>query len=121
MARSAVRCWGADGGEARTPEWAERICGTPAETIRRFAREYGRAKPAALIPGLSIQRTIGGEEAIRMAVALQAATGNFGKLGGSSGGLAWGRLPGPKCGALIAPVKKKHPTIPVYRWPDAVL
>jgi anaerobic dimethyl sulfoxide reductase subunit A len=112
---------GEEGGEARTPEWAEKICGTPAETIRRFAREYGRAKPAALIPGLSIQRTIGGEEAIRMAVALQVATGNFGKLGGSSGALAWGRLPAPKCGALIAQIRKKHPAIPVYRWPDAVL
>lgn len=30
----------------RTPEWAEDICGVPADTIRRLAREAGTLKPA---------------------------------------------------------------------------
>jgi anaerobic dimethyl sulfoxide reductase subunit A len=110
----------------KTPRWAEAICGTPAETIRQFARQYGRTHPAALIPGPSIQRTIGGEEAIRMAIALQVATGNLGILGGSSGALAWGRLPYPRMGVIGVhgcnqPPGPSRASVPVYRWPDAVL
>ena len=52
-------------GQPKTPSWAEKICGVPQKTIVQLARQYGRSKPAALIPGLSIQRTLGGEEAIR--------------------------------------------------------
>jgi anaerobic dimethyl sulfoxide reductase subunit A len=69
---------GANDGQPKTPSWAEGICATPVQTIVGLARQYGGNKPAALIPGLSIQRTIAGEEAIRMAVALQTATGNIG-------------------------------------------
>jgi len=115
-----VRGRGAD-GLAKTPAWAAAICGLPAEAIADFARRYGRAKPAALIPGLSIQRTIGGEDAARFAMALQVATGNVGRLGGSTGGNTWGRLPGPRCGALRAPAGVASPAVPVYRWPDAIL
>jgi anaerobic dimethyl sulfoxide reductase subunit A len=112
---------GLAGEEARTPRWAEAICGTPAELIFQFARQYGRTRPAALIPGPSIQRTIGGEEAIRMAVALQVATGNLGILGGSSGALTWGRLPYPRMGALHVPANPSRVGVPVVRWPDAIL
>ena len=49
--------------------------------------------PTALIPGLSIQRNLGGEEAMRMAMVLQAATGNIGKMGGASGGCIWDGYP----------------------------
>ncbi len=108
-------------GVAKTPAWAAPICGLPEATIIDFARRYGRAKPAALIPGLSIQRAIGGEDASRFAMALQVASGNVGKLGGSTGGNTWGRLPGPRCGALRAPQGMSSPALPVYRWPDAIL
>ncbi|HUV09245.1 MAG TPA: molybdopterin-dependent oxidoreductase, partial [Spirochaetia bacterium] len=110
---------GLEGGPPRTPQWAERICGTPPETIENLARRYARSRPAALIPGLSIQRTLGGEEAFRLAAALQAATGNTGRPGGSSGGSIWNRLPRPRCGSLRA---EANPVgVPVYLWPDAVL
>lgn len=108
-------------GQAKTPSWAEKICGVPQKTIVQLARQYGRSKPAALIPGLSIQRTIGGEEAIRMSVALQTATGNVGALGGSTGGNIWNRLPEPRCGRLPVPPHPTPPGIPEYLWPDAVL
>ena len=75
---------GSSDGIPKTPQWAEKICGTPSEHIIQLAQQYGQAHPTALIPGLSIQRTIGGEEAIRMAIALQVATGNLGVLGGST-------------------------------------
>jgi anaerobic dimethyl sulfoxide reductase subunit A len=112
---------GLTGEEARTPRWAEEICGTPAELIFQFARQYGRTRPAALIPGPSIQRTIGGEEAIRMAVALQVGTGNLGILGGSSGALTWGRLPYPRMGEIHVPANPSQACVPVVRWPDAIL
>ena len=112
---------GGEDGEPKDPAWAEEICGTPAGVIVQFARQYGKTHPTALIPGLSIQRTVGGEEAIRMAVALQVATGNLGVLGGSSGGLTWGRLPSPRIGVIGVPPNPARVSIPVYCWPDAIL
>jgi len=105
----------------KTPEWAERICGTPAGTIVRFARQYARAHPAALIPGLSIQRTIGGEETARLAIALQVATGNLGVRGGSSGALGWNQLPRPRIEGIGVPANPVAARVPTYRWPDVIL
>jgi anaerobic selenocysteine-containing dehydrogenase len=80
---------GAADGRPKSPGWAARICGVPADTIVELARRYAAAKPAALLPGLSIQRVVGGEENYRFTTALQAATGNIGIEGGSSGGAAF--------------------------------
>ncbi len=109
------------GGSAKTPAWAEQVCGVPAETIIELARCYASATPTALLPGLSVQRTLGGEEAVRLAIALQVASGNLGRLGGSSGSYAWGGLPVPRVGSLPVPTNPIHATVPVYRWPDAIL
>ena len=105
----------------KTTAWAEQICGTEATIVKELALAYGQAKPAALIPGLSIQRTIGGEEAMRMAMVLQAATGNIGKLGGSSGGCIWDGLPGPECGEIDTLEPEGEPLFSEYLWPDVVL
>jgi anaerobic dimethyl sulfoxide reductase subunit A len=112
---------GQAGVEARTPQWAEGVCGTPAGAIVQLARQYGRSHPTALIPGLSIQRTIGGEEATRMAIALQVATGNLGAAGGSSGSPIWNQLPYPRMGTIGLPPNPVQASVPIYRWPDAVL
>lgn len=112
---------GRAGEEPRSPAWAEAICGTPAEEIISLARQYGRTRPAALFPGPSIQRNIGGEEAIRMAIALQVATGNLGVLGGSTGALTWGFLPYPRVGAMEVPPNPLQASVPVVLWPDAIL
>ncbi|MDM8555010.1 molybdopterin-dependent oxidoreductase [Desulfococcaceae bacterium HSG7] len=112
---------GTDDKQPKTPEWAEQICGTPAGSIKKMADLYGRTKPAALIPGLSVQRNIGGEEAMRMAMVLQAATGNIGKSGGASGGCIWDGLPVPECGCMDTANRPDNPLIPEYRWPDAIL
>jgi anaerobic selenocysteine-containing dehydrogenase len=112
---------GTDDNQPKTPQWAEQICGTPAGSIQKLADLYGRTKPAALIPGLSIQRNIGGEEAMRMAMVLQAATGNIGKMGGASGGCIWDGLPVPECGAMDTAGRPQNPLIPEYCWPDAIL
>lgn len=108
-------------GETKTPGWAENICGVPSTVIRELAKRYGATHPTALIPGASIQRTIGGEEAIRMAIALQTATGNLGVSGGSSGALAFGTLPKLRVGQIGVPRNPSGASIPVYRWADAIL
>ncbi len=112
---------GRDDGVPKTPVWAEAICGTPAAAIVELSRKYGKTHPTAIIPGLSIQRTLGGEEAIRMSIALQVATGNLGVEGGSSGALTWGRLPPPRMGRLPCPSNPADASVTVYRWADAVL
>jgi anaerobic dimethyl sulfoxide reductase subunit A len=111
---------GTETGQPRSAEWAAPICGLPASEIRGFARAYGAAKPAMLLPGYSIQRVYAGEETYRLAVALQVATGNFGRRGGSTGSLN-NRLPGPRVGSLPVPDVPDLPAVPALRWPDAVL
>ena len=113
----------------KSPEWAADICGIPAGKIRRIADDYRRFTPLALIPGLSVQRTLGGEDAARMAMVLQSVTGNTGISGGSSGGNIWGSMPKVRCGRInmmpecimrsIAAPEKRY--IPVYTWPDFIL
>ncbi len=107
-------------GVARTPAWASEICGIPEKDIVKLADMYGRIKPAALLPGLSLQRALGGEEAARMTAALQLATGNTGRPGGSSGGMFWGRMSRPYCPTVPA-VPHSDPSFPVYAWPDVIL
>jgi anaerobic dimethyl sulfoxide reductase subunit A len=111
---------GEDGGTPCTPAWAQAICGTPADEILRFARSYAAARPAMLLPGFSIQRVHAGEEPFRLAVALQLATANFGARGGSTGSLN-ARLPSPRVGRLPVPALAGLSSVPVVRWPDAVL
>lgn len=115
---------GAADGTVRSPSWAEPICGVPASTIDAFAKEYASTRPTMLVPGYSIQRVLNGEETFRLSVALQIATGNFGIAGGSTGSLN-NRLPSPRLGSLpdladsLPP--EARPSVPVLRWPDAVL
>jgi anaerobic dimethyl sulfoxide reductase subunit A len=108
-------------GVAATPEWAEGVCGVPAARIRALAREWARRRPVALIPGLSIQRVLGGEEAVRLAIALQTVTGDLGRRGGSSGGRTWGGLPKPRVGSIPVPPNPAAVGIPANDWADAIL
>jgi molybdopterin guanine dinucleotide-containing S/N-oxide reductase-like protein len=117
LARSVL---GHGGGTPRTPGWAETICGVPAVEIVRFARAWAAAHPTMLIPGFSIQRVPAGEETYRLTVALQLATGNFGARGGSTGSLN-NNLPTPRVGTMSAMPAAGQPSIPVLRWPDAIL
>jgi anaerobic dimethyl sulfoxide reductase subunit A len=110
---------------AKTHAWASGICGTPISDIVYIAECYRRHKPAALLPGLSIQRTLGGEDSARMAMVLQSVTGNTGIPGGSSGANIWGPMTKVPCGKIdenpgrAAGRIKRY--IPVYRWADEVL
>jgi anaerobic dimethyl sulfoxide reductase subunit A len=67
----------------KTPEWAEKICAVPAETIRAFTYLYAKHKPTWLWLGWGPPRKSRGENAVRAAAALQAIMGNWGVAGGS--------------------------------------
>ncbi|MFC2051920.1 molybdopterin-dependent oxidoreductase [Chloroflexota bacterium] len=77
---------GVEDGIPKTPEWAEAICGVPAEVIANLAREYATRKPSALIAGWGAARTGMGEQYARAACVLTAITGNIGIKGGSAAG-----------------------------------
>jgi anaerobic dimethyl sulfoxide reductase subunit A len=111
---------GGNGGQPRTPEWAEPICGVPVAEIRRLAHAWAASRPTMLVPGYSIQRVPDGEETYRLTVALQLATGNFGVRGGSTGSIN-NLLPTPRVGTMSAPVPPEQPSVAVLRWPDAIL
>lgn len=67
--------------EGYTPEYAEEICGVPAERIREAAHLYGEAGTAAIYWGMGIsQSTHGTDNAISLA-NLALLTGNVGRPG----------------------------------------
>ena len=70
--------------KTRTPEWAEKITGIPAEDIRKFAREYATSQPSAIRIGVALERTYGGSQAIRAVTCLPALTGAWRHVGGGA-------------------------------------
>ncbi len=78
-------------GVIKNPEWASKICGVSVADIIKLADMYATTKPAALKASWAAGRNSYGEQYNRMAVALQAMTGNIGKLGGCAEGVgkAW--------------------------------
>jgi anaerobic dimethyl sulfoxide reductase subunit A len=105
-------------GQARTPEWAEKITGIPAARIRQLAREYATVKPGALIQGYGPQRHANGEQTVRSATLLASMTGNVGISGGWASGV--GSQPwGVKTGAI--PKKGGKVSISCFLWTDAIV
>ncbi len=128
-----VRRWkayvlGVDDGIDKTPQWSEKICGVPAETIAAFARLYARSKPVNLNTAYTLGRQFYGENGIRAAMYLQALTGNTLTPGGTASaesGCEFGQhelsLPKPSIdwqrarGTYKAPVLTLH-----FKWPEAI-
>ncbi len=67
--------------EEFTPEYAEEICGVPADKIREAARLYGTAKAAAIYWGMGISQSIHGTDNAISLANLALLTGNIGRPG----------------------------------------
>jgi anaerobic dimethyl sulfoxide reductase subunit A len=113
-------------GIDKTPQWAEKICGVPAETIMAFARLYARSKPVNLNVSAGIGRQFYGENPSRAAMYLQALTGNSCIPGGTAAaetGMFVGHpaLPKPVVDWQRAPGTYHPPVLMcAYKWPKAV-
>ncbi len=68
----------------RTPEWAARITGIPAEDIVAFARLYGRTKRAYLRLGYGFTRQRNGAAAMHAVSCLPAVSGAWAHPGGGA-------------------------------------
>lgn len=107
-----------DDGTAKTPQWASRITGIPADRIIKLAREIGSTKPAYICQGWGPQRQANGELSARAIAMLPILTGNVGINGGNSGArestytITIERLP-----VLTNPVKT---AISCFSWTDAI-
>src|SRR5262249_24386717 len=75
---------GAEDGVPKTPEWAARLSGIPAATIRRLARRMA-TKRTLINANWSLQRIEHGEQAPWMVVTLAAMLGQIGLPGGGFG------------------------------------
>ena len=105
-------------GIPKTPEWAEKITGIPAGTIRSLAVRYATARPAALIQGYGPQRNAYGEQSARGAILLSCLTGNVGVSGGYAGGT--GDCSTHEQPSFPVPDNPYNRRLPVFLWTDAV-
>lgn len=111
--------FGEKDGIPKTPEWAEKITGVDAETIRKFAREYATTKPACIIMGLGPQRHGNGEQTTKGISTLTCMTGNVGISGGGAAGN--GDIKERDNITLYNAVPNPYPgKIPVFLWTKAI-
>jgi len=77
------RLLGEEDGIARTPEWAAEICGVPASTIARLAREFAAASPnAGANSWTGVAQTPNTVHATQALMALNALMGCYDAPGG---------------------------------------
>ncbi|MFC2039723.1 molybdopterin-dependent oxidoreductase [Chloroflexota bacterium] len=117
---------GISDGVDKTPQWAETICGVPAETITAFARLYATSKPVNLNVSFSIGRQFYGENPTRASMYLQALSGNMCIPGGTAGaetGIFRGstHFPYPKVDWQRKPGNYQAPVLLAgYKWMQSV-
>ncbi|WP_202983591.1 DMSO/selenate family reductase complex A subunit [Ferrimonas lipolytica] len=103
---------------AKTPLWAEPICGIPADVIKDLAKQIGTTKPCAILQGWGLQRTANGEIASRAVAMLAILTGNVGINGGGTGAReSDSSIPFVRFPALTNPVET---AISHFMWTDAI-
>ena len=84
-----ARILGEEDGIARTPQWAEKICGVPAATLERIAREFARARAKGVISWAGLAQSPNSHWATAAIQALNGLCGTFDAPGGPS--LPWKR------------------------------
>ncbi|WP_032092936.1 DMSO/selenate family reductase complex A subunit [Necropsobacter rosorum] len=108
-----------DDGIAKTPAWAAKITGIPAERIIKLAREIGSTKPAYIAQGWGPQRRSNGELISRAIAMLPILTGNVGISGGNTGARESAyAVPFVRMPTLENPVRA---SIPMFLWTDAIV
>lgn len=117
--RSYVMGKGPDGIE-KTPQWAAKVTGVPADRITQLAREIAQAKPCAITQGWGPQRHANGENQARAIFLLAAVIGQIGIKGGGTGA----RESSANLG-MASPFNTQHENpietaIPVFGWTEAV-
>lgn len=97
---------------AKTPQWASKITGIPADVITDLARQMATTKPLFVSQGWGPQRQANGEETCRAIAMVPILLGQVG-LSGTSTGAHEGNTSFP---AVYLPVGKNpvKATIPVY-------
>lgn len=115
--RAYIEGKGPDGIE-KTPQWAARITGVPAQTIIALAREIATTKPCNINSGWGSQRHSNGESASRAPMLLSNVIGQVGIPGGGTGH----REGSANLGMASFPVLENpvRPVISYYMWPDAI-
>jgi anaerobic selenocysteine-containing dehydrogenase len=75
--------------QPKTPDWAEKICGTPAATIRELARFYSDANNCPIVTEWSggVQKAENGVTSLFAIQVLLGLTKNWGYSHGSTGGM----------------------------------
>ena len=103
----------------KTPEWAAKITGIPAATIRQLAADMAKTKPLFVSQGWGPQRQANGEETCRAIAMVPILLGQVG-LPGTNTGAHEGNTSFP---AVYLPVGKNpvKATIPCYLWTDAIV
>jgi thiosulfate reductase/polysulfide reductase chain A len=84
FAEFRARVTGEEDGTARTPEWAEAICGIPAETLARIAREFAAAKAKGALSWTGLAQTPNAHWATAAIQSLNGLCGTFDAPGGPS-------------------------------------
>ncbi|MCI5144770.1 MAG: hypothetical protein D3923_04410 [Candidatus Electrothrix sp. AR3] len=83
FAEFSKRLLGQEDGILRSPQWAEAICGIPAATIERLAREFAAAAPAAgVLSWTGVAQVPNAVHATQAIQALNALMGCFDAPGG---------------------------------------
>ena len=105
-------------GVEKTPQWAAKITGLPANRIAKLAREIASTKPMAWVQGNGINRHMNGEQLSRGSSMIAAMTGNI----GISGGWAGPQAPSiAKFQGFPIPENPLGISIPVFKYTDAIV
>jgi thiosulfate reductase/polysulfide reductase chain A len=78
------RLLGEEDGVARTPQWASKVSGVPAETIERIALEFAKAEAKGAISWTGLAQVPNGMYATAAVQALNGLCGTFDAPGGPS-------------------------------------
>lgn len=107
--------------EKFSDSWLMKESGVSLETCQKLCKNITDSKATAVIPGLSLQRALGGEETDRFLALLQLCTKNIGKPGGSVGASQWNQTEPVYCPKIPVPYCTQVRKVPVNEWADWII